>query len=43
MWSALSNSEDESHFGDEERVDKVLMGLFFVFFAVIGYALFHFM
>jgi hypothetical protein len=38
----LNNLEDDSRFGDEE-VDKVLMALLFLFFTVVGYALFHFL
>jgi hypothetical protein len=39
----LNNVEDGNRVGDNEMVDGVLMFLFFLFFAVVGYAVFHFL
>ena len=35
------NDQDGNCSGDERRVDRGLMFLFFLFFAVVGYAVFH--
>jgi hypothetical protein len=39
----LGNLKDDDYFGEEEEIDKVLMILFFLVFAVAGFALAHFL
>lgn len=38
----MGSLEDDRAFGEEQRVDKVLLMLFFLVFAVLGYAFFRF-
>jgi hypothetical protein len=39
----VADSENRSNFKQNERVDRVLMALCFMIFAVLGYALIHFL
>ena len=39
----LNDVKDGNRLGDDEMADGVLMFLFFLFFAVVGYAVFHFL
>jgi len=39
----LNDVDNAGRLGDDEKVDGFLMFLFFLFFAVVGYAVFHFL